>query len=713
MLVGLVGCSDPIFDYLEDNHTNFSVSAPNLSIMAEDLETGQVILWGGDYSRPYYEVQYNLLTHLHQQEGFQYLLTKMGYGSAAVLNRYLETGEQELLDQVLNGPARSGARVWERQFWQCLYDYNHSFPADQRIIILGIGAENNPSLAAKFIAGLQNVSQLPLLAEIEQLSNLVDAIQEDIRNNYKLYRDTLGDDFLPFEITINSIAAGANPETQSHGKLMYENFTKLYEHNPEAKFFGQFGIIDVFQKDCKPFAGANTLAMNLNSPESPVQGRVVSVVHVYHNPESDISEDRVWSSLQKLAEDECTLYRLNGKGSPFTKESYLVPEPIDGVTTDHFQYILAIDKGSGLDQAALEKYLANNYISLDLDKPDFSLMARDLATVSVILGGESHAIQKNYDVRFGLLTGLHQQYGFNYFLCEIGYGFSGLLNQYLATGNKDILIRLSNQSKGTAVWCFEFEEFWERLYEYNRQLPEDQRILVFGVDVEHQRETAIDYIRTLNGVEQLPLDFNRLKSGYYLEKILQDLEDNPETYANALEEDLFHFEIVIRNLIATRQFYATEDNALRERTMYENFLKIYAHYPEGKFFGQFGMEHVFQENCQTFLDGIDRFAMLLMSCDSPVQGKVLSIPYYYLNCQMSNWSNHYAHEDAYNTLEAYKIHALAQADYTLFRLNGDASPFREQPYMVPNPYHGVTTDYFQYVLVIKDSPGTTTPYTSK
>jgi hypothetical protein len=45
---------------------------------------------------------------------------------------------------------------------------------------LGIGAENNPSLAAKFIAGLQNVSQLPLLAEIEQLSNLVDAIQEDI-----------------------------------------------------------------------------------------------------------------------------------------------------------------------------------------------------------------------------------------------------------------------------------------------------------------------------------------------------------------------------------------------------------------------------------------------------------------------------------------------------------------------------------------------------
>lgn len=46
-------------------------------------------------------------------------------------------------------------------------------------------------------------------------------------------------------------------------------------------------------------------------------------------------------------------------------------------------------------------------------------------------------------------------------------------------------------------------------------------------------------------------------------------------------------------------------------------------------------------------------------------------------------------------------------DFTLFKLNGKRSPFAQELYFVESPDGGVTTDYFQYVLIIKDSKGAT------
>ena len=40
-------------------------------------------------------------------------------------------------------------------------------------------------------------------------------------------------------------------------------------------------------------------------------------------------------------------------------------------------------------------------------------------------------------------------------------------------------------------------------------------------------------------------------------------------------------------------------------------------------------------------------------------------------------------------------------DITIFKLNGKGSSFKEELYFVQDPNGGVTTDYFQYIVVNK------------
>ena len=40
---------------------------------------------------------------------------------------------------------------------------------------------------------------------------------------------------------------------------------------------------------------------------------------------------------------------------------------------------------------------------------------------------------------------------------------------------------------------------------------------------------------------------------------------------------------------------------IREAAIYNNFRRIYSYLPIGKYFGEFGMEHVYQRTCSSYL----------------------------------------------------------------------------------------------------------------
>ena len=372
----------------------------------------------------------------------------------------------------------------------------------------------------------------------------------------------------------------------------------------------------------------------------------------------------------------------------------------------------------GCVKPPVDRYLENNHTSITMTNLnlDLELFTADLESAEIILAGQVHGVKANYAAKFGFMSALHQQAGFKYLLHEGGYGEAGWINQYLDSGDSSILDDFFDKLRGSAFWSVEGYKFWQDLYAYNQQQPEDERIVVVGIDIEQQFDIAVYYMNTLTGAENLEKlvlledaldDTENLAD--FIEEFKQHRLDNAELYIQALGDDLFHFDFVLNNLVKSVAYHEDGDFQVREQAMYENFIKLYDYLPVGKYFGQIGMEHVFQQQCSSRLEGVQRLAMSLTSEGSPVQGQVISVAYMYFSSKRTSpfdYSQVWVESLIHDSMEMQR---LSNTIFTLFRLNGEDSPYDDKPLLIPGPHGGATTDYFQYVLTIGFSEGVT-PY---
>lgn len=364
-------------------------------------------------------------------------------------------------------------------------------------------------------------------------------------------------------------------------------------------------------------------------------------------------------------------------------------------------------------------FLAENHSSIDIEDLDLSLMAHDFETHTVYLSGaEWHGTKASYDLHFKLFTALHQQAGVNYLMLGMGQATTDLYTTYVKTGDVEILDHLHQQLRFTTTSNEEYRMFWENLHEYYTSLPEDEKIHIVSVDLEYQPINAINFLTSLPGVESLPLvtpppgfspSLNNLAN--YVPTLYDDVMEDESKYREALGDNFDQFMLVLNNLNDTVNANL-EDNfyEARSRYMYKNFLRIYEKAPDAKFFGQWTMEHIYQHRARTpRIDGGDRFGTLLSSEDSPVAGKVLSIGSLYVDSSFRfAWGRFFEvdlnDEDFIQHRDAFKEHG--EDGITLFRLTGEDSPFDNRNYLIKGAWGGVTTDYIQYLLLIKNSPST-------
>jgi len=198
-----------------------------------------------------------------------------------------------------------------------------------------------------------------------------------------------------------------------------------------------------------------------------------------------------------------------------------------------------------------------------------------------------------------------------------------------------------------------------------------------------------------------------------INKLDESVKSNPKVYKEFFGDNLFGFELVNENIISQVKAYkdnTSQFNQIRDSKMYDNFKKIYSHIPKGKFYGQWGLNHAFQKS----QGNVNWLASLMNNSDSPVKGKVLSVVYLYDNCDVMKRGNYstakltsYGSND--NILEPF-----FKEDITLFKLTGEQSPFHQEliwPFNINAsngiiPTEGVTTDYFEYMILIKNAKAT-------
>ncbi len=378
----------------------------------------------------------------------------------------------------------------------------------------------------------------------------------------------------------------------------------------------------------------------------------------------------------------------------------------------------------------VENFLEKNHSALDLEDNDdfssFQLLDNDLKDKEIFFTAENHGIKANSELELKFLKYFKEKADISYYLMELSYSDSCFLNQYLKTGDESILEEMYKPLKGTFAWNKQGYEHWKKVYEYNKTLPDDKKIKIIGIDIEHQSVNALRYMNSVLPNKKVPdeiksniEEFNKIiNSGYLNENRADDrlykfcselknsMKKNKNVYEEYLEDNFFGFQLVNENIINRMDIVSSEEefNKIRDEKIYENFIKVYDYLPKGKYYGQWGLNHAFQRKHE----GVFWLAAHMNRSDSPVKGKVLSIIYLYKNCMYMNRGD-YSKEHIYSYKSA-DFNKYFMKPITLFKLKGENSPFENSLIWPMNPYYtgqvakdGVTTDYFQYIVVVVNS----------
>lgn len=338
-----------------------------------------------------------------------------------------------------------------------------------------------------------------------------------------------------------------------------------------------------------------------------------------------------------------------------------------------------------------------------------------------------HGVSENIEIQINLLKYLNKKYKVIYILLELGYSTSKLLNQYLASGNREILDNIFECLEGTYYWTNEQYNKWIDLYEYNQLLPEDEKIICVGVDVEHQYPTAIKYLNEILPPKEPPTEIQSLitelivindstitdglRVKTFANNFINTIDINRSLVEEYLGESLFDFEIVLNGISKLFEWTdsaissGSKDYNIRDGFMYDTFVKLYSKLPSGKYYGHFGSSHITQK----ILNNTQWFATRLDSEGSPVKNKIYSIMFLYKNCRtITTLSGNSYGTKTLNSVPDYfnLFDGLNLTDITLFPLTGENSPFQDNTlfeyYQDESGFEFPVTEYFQSIILIQN-----------
>ena len=344
-----------------------------------------------------YPAKKMMLQYLHENQGVNYLLMEEGMGAGLLIDHYIQTGDEEILNFALE--CKKGLHTdaeLERDLWQWLYEYNSQQPEDKKIHAIGIDIEFNTVATLK---GLTLLIQNPEQVEDEWKTlyqkaitikrdsydeQAVKAFSELIHltfpegQNEKKMREVFGDNYdIAVQIYDNMVFASA-PEfynSQFHTDTDITFYDKRDEHAIEvirwllnrlpedAKFFAQYGAAHTYQKEM-PLTNYNQkynrLGMRLNEGRFPLKGQVCTIPYfIFQKGEESKEVESVlfYSDWLEDYVDEPTFISLDEEDSPFSKEGVVaLKEGCEGVLTDYFQKILILPNSEEAPEIQCEKF---------------------------------------------------------------------------------------------------------------------------------------------------------------------------------------------------------------------------------------------------------------------------------------------------------------------------------------------------------------------
>lgn len=386
-------------------------------------------------------------------------------------------------------------------------------------------------------------------------------------------------------------------------------------------------------------------------------------------------------------------------------------------------------------------YLNENVKALNLEEVDnfsnLGFLNSDMKKSDLILIGEGHGTKANYSIKMKFLKYMSKNFDLKYLLLEGSYVNSIKINRYLDTGDEKLL---------DDIYFFNKEdyEFYKELYKFNSTLDKKDRIITLGIDAATTDETLNYLQEELSKIKLDSKSKEHLKKIVEINKISTEVANNnsvnKEDYNNVKQSILKLYEemngykdyykknlskennrdlfLVLNSIYNTQNAVNFDDENknlddilsnitnIRDNIMYNNFKTISKYFNEGKYFGQFGGQHCYTASGINLSDELkeNRSFGTLINEDNNV--KMITIMTLYENC------NHYLNDvinyTDYNNNNIIEKHI--NTDNSIIKLNGEKSPYSKA--LDQNLLTGdeiildndkVTTDYFQYIILVKNS----------
>ncbi len=363
-------------------------------------------------------IQTKMAQYLIDNWELKNVLIEAGYAAGTILNTYIQTGDEELLEEYKNNHLMSKANYdLYYDYLKSLYEKNKELPEENKIRLIGIDSmesgpgvkmfidlliKNNSNLSPEQINALNtfnaeigeteiiNSTQVYDVEENKKnVLNAVNKLEGHIASNKSLYEANLGDSLFDLQVVLNNIKNdqdfGGEPLTtvyddkefyEIRDKYTYDNYKMLDDKLNLDKSYMHYGVAHAYQKE---FNGVKFLAAYMNEDEE-LKGKIYSFSTVYnqggifqHNTCSKETFSTISEELKGIIkgsnlEGKSFIIDLNKTNSPFKNEMSKIPfseydtnytweeafKNNEGVATDYVQGIIFIDYPNPIEWISLE-----------------------------------------------------------------------------------------------------------------------------------------------------------------------------------------------------------------------------------------------------------------------------------------------------------------------------------------------------------------------
>lgn len=264
-----------------------------LELLESDIDNNDIFLAGEAHgSIKSIDMNLYLLKYFIEKGDIKYILYESGYADSQYLNRYLDTGDESILEYLFEKSSGTMSYTMENyNLLKSIYEYNLTLEKDKKIMFVGIDKEN-PEVAIKYIKTLlpgketnnTKVKQFNNIVYWLTKNNYVDESKkalELIRTSQKDIEEYWGVDYFQIEYLLNNLSESVGQLFRE--ELLINNFKKLYEYLPKGKYFGQFGGAHT---NLNPVI--KSLATYLQNEYEYTKDKVVSIDYKYNDSYSYI-----------------------------------------------------------------------------------------------------------------------------------------------------------------------------------------------------------------------------------------------------------------------------------------------------------------------------------------------------------------------------------------------------------------------------------------